>query len=695
MFQRIALLSGLLFCVLNADAALPDTIRIPFASSSAELSPEATARLDSLLKTLHNIPQAYTVSVTGHTDNTGSDAQNKALGLKRAESAAGWFRKNGFTASAISKQSHSSSTPVAANETENGKALNRRCEIVIALKPVNVQQAFGIKPAEKKQKIDATRGGSFTMASGTKVTVPPGAFVTAEGKPVRGEVELRYQEYRDPADFILSGIPMSFVKDGEFLAFNSDGMFTLRATAGGSEVQLARDSSIKVELQKVQGLPNAGIYRFDSIPQTWNDQTAQHGQNMWQVNNGNKPCASHGPDGPVCEMEYQEGYMMAVRLGATFIEKGIIIDLQQPDIAFAKALPDEDPSTFYVLKRAKSKKRYTDFQIAEIGPGKQNLKAANLITFRNYHKNNEGLRLPDFSETWTAMQLRDIKPGNSAMLTLFANSDTLDIPVTASGVKYLPKKDVPVMMQALQRGLENKSISENSRLLNKAEENKLYPSACRDSLFCFYSNSRPWMKKGEDTLKFPEWVDYFNSHHDSMRPRYVNRFRPPGNTDYLLYANNLQRKKEQQLASMLGVYGPEVSSSALQTAFRNVNVSTMGVWNCDQIQRLEAPVYVKAQYVDENNKPLQIVKVWLIDSKINGALSYEGSSGNLSPYHFPYSPFSKNTLLAIDAYDRTYIFSTDAFQQLSSTQSEKYTFRMKNAGRPQNKEELGRMLVSR
>jgi hypothetical protein len=692
MRNQFSLFAGLIFGAVSATAALPDTICIPFASRSATLSPEGAARLDSLFGKLYNIPQAYTISISGHTDITGTDEQNKRMGLKRAENTASWFRKNGFSPSAITVYSKSSSTPIASNETEEGRARNRRCEIVVALKPVNLQQVLGIKPASEKIKVDNTRGGTFTMASGTKINVPKDAFRGADGKPVRGDVEISYEEYRDPADFLLAGIPMSFVKDDEFLAFNSDGMFTIRAYAGGTEVKLAPDAALNVELKKVQGLPNAGIYRFDSIPQVWNESVV-HGQNIWQINNG------HGirafTNGKMnCTMDAEPGYVFSVRLGAVFIEKGINIDLKNPDIAFAKALPDEKPSTYIRLKKSVSKKKFTEFQLVEEGPGEPLIPFLRFVRFRNYNKNNSGLQLPAFNESWSDVQLRKVV-GNTAMLTLISNSDTIDIPVSVYENKSTSRKKAVAITARINSDLEKKQLVEQQRLLAVAGEKNLNPDRCHDSLFCFYQLSKQWMNVGEDTLAFNAWIDYFNNHHEQLRERYVNRYRAPGNKLYLTYQDNIRRKQMAQVASTLGISGSAISDSAFSSVFRSVNVSTMGVWNCDQVERLADVAYVKASYVDDQNRKLNITTLWVVDSRLNGVLTYGGQGYKLTPYHFPYSTTSKNTLLAIDDRMNIYTCNASAFAVMSVKQPEKYTFVMMPAGKPRSKAEFSGLLTSR
>lgn len=69
--------------------------------------------------------------VIGHTDGDGSAAQNKGLGLDRAESAAVYLQANGLANQRIIRSSKGESEPIAPNATEAGKAKNRRTVVTL------------------------------------------------------------------------------------------------------------------------------------------------------------------------------------------------------------------------------------------------------------------------------------------------------------------------------------------------------------------------------------------------------------------------------------------------------------------------------------------------------------------------------------------------------------------------------------
>ena len=72
-----------------------------------------------------------TISLTGHTDDVGSDASNILLGRKRADIVKSYLVAQGVSVSKINVDSKGESMPVAENTTDEGRAKNRRTELKI------------------------------------------------------------------------------------------------------------------------------------------------------------------------------------------------------------------------------------------------------------------------------------------------------------------------------------------------------------------------------------------------------------------------------------------------------------------------------------------------------------------------------------------------------------------------------------
>jgi outer membrane protein OmpA-like peptidoglycan-associated protein len=71
------------------------------------------------------------VEISGHTDNTGSEAANKTLSQNRAKSVADYLQSKGIPVSRLQYKGYGATKPVAGNDTEAGRALNRRTEAKI------------------------------------------------------------------------------------------------------------------------------------------------------------------------------------------------------------------------------------------------------------------------------------------------------------------------------------------------------------------------------------------------------------------------------------------------------------------------------------------------------------------------------------------------------------------------------------
>ncbi|NIF19485.1 OmpA family protein [Pantoea sp. Cy-639] len=107
---------------------LDDQGQVLFAFNSAELMPGAQQRLHSLVDKL-NDPAVTSVKVIGHTDSVGSDSYNQALSERRAASVAEYLISQGLMPNKVTSQGLGERQPVADNDTEEGRAHNRRVEL--------------------------------------------------------------------------------------------------------------------------------------------------------------------------------------------------------------------------------------------------------------------------------------------------------------------------------------------------------------------------------------------------------------------------------------------------------------------------------------------------------------------------------------------------------------------------------------
>jgi outer membrane protein OmpA-like peptidoglycan-associated protein len=104
---------------------------VQFAIGAATLNPDAREALARFAGIVGVYP-SLRFRVEGHTDNTGSDATNRDLSLRRAMSVRDYLASKGVASSSIDVAGLASDQPIDSNDTREGRARNRRVEIVLS-----------------------------------------------------------------------------------------------------------------------------------------------------------------------------------------------------------------------------------------------------------------------------------------------------------------------------------------------------------------------------------------------------------------------------------------------------------------------------------------------------------------------------------------------------------------------------------
>jgi len=112
---------------LDADGRV--AIQVNFAVDKADILPDSQPQIEQVLALLQGDP-ALRLSIDGHTDATGDAAHNQRLSEARAQSVVAALTARGVEASRLEAKGHGQSQPVADNATDEGRAKNRRVELV-------------------------------------------------------------------------------------------------------------------------------------------------------------------------------------------------------------------------------------------------------------------------------------------------------------------------------------------------------------------------------------------------------------------------------------------------------------------------------------------------------------------------------------------------------------------------------------
>ena len=102
---------------------------VKFDYKKWDVKPQFNSNLDNIIDILKNTLDLK-IRVEGHTDNIGSEKYNLGLSKKRAESIKAYLVKKGIDESRITSTGHGLSKPIADNVTKEGRALNRRAELI-------------------------------------------------------------------------------------------------------------------------------------------------------------------------------------------------------------------------------------------------------------------------------------------------------------------------------------------------------------------------------------------------------------------------------------------------------------------------------------------------------------------------------------------------------------------------------------
>lgn len=103
---------------------------ILFGFDQSDLKPEAKTNIQKLVQSLQDNADTD-ILVIGHTDNVGRAEYNMGLSDRRAASVKNYAIAQGLSASRIKTEGKGATEPIASNETDEGRAQNRRVEIVI------------------------------------------------------------------------------------------------------------------------------------------------------------------------------------------------------------------------------------------------------------------------------------------------------------------------------------------------------------------------------------------------------------------------------------------------------------------------------------------------------------------------------------------------------------------------------------
>jgi hypothetical protein len=146
-------------------------------------------------------------------------------------------------------------------------------ENITASNPISCDTSFFKKPLSEMSKyqhfiVDNKKDVRLLSSKGSKIHIKANTFVDKNGKIVDGEVDVVYNEYHNPVELFLSGIPMKYDSAGFNYTFESAGMFEIYAKKDNEYLAMNENQPIVIDLVSSQNEP-FNLYYYDTKENKW------------------------------------------------------------------------------------------------------------------------------------------------------------------------------------------------------------------------------------------------------------------------------------------------------------------------------------------------------------------------------------------------------------------------------------------
>ncbi|HXC04862.1 MAG TPA: hypothetical protein VNZ86_08930, partial [Bacteroidia bacterium] len=470
--------------------------------------------------------------------------------------------------------------------------------------------------------VDALQGGVITHPGGTKIFIPAGAFTDAGGQPVEGPVQIDYREFHDPVDFLFSGIPMTYDSGGTTNLFESAGMFEITASQNGNQVFLNKDKPVKMEFVSTDANTTYNFYELNEEKGTWVNKGKTETPKVTGVNTEGDKYSAAVPD-----FLNHRHKMNSVRLydSTSFADRFLDTAyyyttlrhewekcIRNRDMTYYETNTRGHYQALFKLIRVHSGTRgEMAFKFKFSGREFPEMRAFSGKKWVITDKENYASFRQKYGYRNAFCDLRVETDGEGYILTLKTTEGLVSMHAYPISRKELEKKE---------HHPENtvKNWKEYAKSLNRREKsfNKIVQKDKKENNKNYIPEQRYWasLQKKMNGVEEPMTYAAWNAHCDAY-------------TDYI--QSRQAALNDNQLAIT-----------------RSLTVSGMGIYNCDQVQRLQSPVVAHAKYINDNGKDVTTKVTYIIDNRLNGVLQYDGYLG-YSPAKIAYSRLSRNILITV------------------------------------------------
>lgn len=556
----------------------------------------------------------------------------------------------------------------------------------------NVRQPIpGVDVVKDMHVVDASKESKFYYRTGTEVVIPKNAFVDAAGRPVTGEVLIDYREFRDPIDFIVSGIPMTYSENGVVHNFESAGMFEINASVNGKEVFLANGKNVKVNLALNDSAEKYDFFKFNAESGAWDKngtagvtQALSDPQQRIQRSNNNQGLQLS---------EAARAYLQWKSSGKiTWIDTMRMEDrFEHPEYFYTKRVFNRQKDAFINTKskkhpaktiknrnlvrfrteKSKSKGEYC-FRIVHWGSKHPELGAM----YNMVWKLDEPLTGAQFRKKYTSRKkYSDIRiesdGSNGYTLRLKSTEGLVEIPVSPyvapNKKEELVYKNASSRYRQYKRQLRSRQRSFDRRL--RKERSFVSYTYSRSDSASAWALITMMMKPDEKAMSHADWKELYQLPEkiESSNGNVGNNYQDWGMTK----RSGLKTAANILWGASIGLIGTTIS------------IASLGTFNCD---RLAAPfnpmednsVQLVASYRDAQGSKIENQTTYMLNQGINGMLTYDAPATG-KPVMVRYGKIKGNLMLVIDAAGNVSYFTPKDFKAADEQGRKEFTYTMRRS----------------
>jgi len=475
---------------------------------------------------------------------------------------------------------------------------------------------------KKQYEVDGITGGKISCESGTIIRIPPNAFVDESGKKVTGDVQIDYREFRNPLDFIFSGIPMTYNSGGKENNFQSAGMFEITASQQGTQIYLSGNKSLDVDFVSNDSSTAYNFYVLDEKKGTWVNKGKPEKPNVWAK-----------PEQRTVFSDAVYAYLNHCR------------ELRNYRLYDTTSFSQRYADTTYYFT---GQKKQTDFRWNS---------GTNLYTMFNSPKH--------YRSMIKINRVRDTKKGETAFSMIFTGREFPEMQA------FYGKKWVltdPETRSSFRTKFGSRNAFNDIRLEQEGEGYAITLKSLKGFVTMHaYPVSSTLLEREEHPAKYSPRIMKYYARRLERREAHFNKMlardKKENQKEYLSETSFWKAQKEHMTDYEKGLTynGWKQHCDSVQTAnrmnfsgkfgkeesvFRTVALVALGVYNFDHICMLPSPSVIHATVKDQNGVALRTKATYLIDGRTNGIQKFKGSNGN-SGVRIKYYPETQNMLVCI------------------------------------------------